>query len=185
MAKDVRTLTKSAELAELWSAVLEMIDPPRDLNTSWLENKGWLVAPATSNGHLFTSEAVALHRAIQCVRGNRYYAVVTLVEDMAYEVTVCVETLLALSEELLGGFFVLFPESRTFAVLFLDGYKLYAGPQIFVETAVGCSVVEARRRFEDENDTLEGAPPHPDEAYLRALRRYAPFSGEPPTRSGR
>ena len=179
MADDtVRKVTDPTELAELWSAAVEMVEPPLEFSLSWLESRQWVVAPADTCEHLSPPEADRLEQASRKLGHAMCHAVVTLVQDMACEVQTSARAFLELSEMWTGAFFVLFPPEKTFAVLFLDAYKLYAGPPDFVETAVGCSAIEARRRFEEDNESLDGSPRDPDEAYLRALRRYAPFSGE-------
>jgi hypothetical protein len=171
MAYNVVPIVDHHECSKLEELIKPLLESPAHLNPAWVKQHGWVAVPVESAAHFANEDASRLAKAMQAAAVLSCFAAATEpLENFPHCFTVdaTTEGLLAFSRECAHFNFLLSPASLSFAVLCtVFDYFIVAGPQAFVENALGCDIDKARARF------LEYASNSGDfERLVKVLRHY-------------
>jgi hypothetical protein len=151
MTESLLAVTEAHKVSELEALAQPLLESPGDLSLQWLAANKWCAVPVESASHFDERDVQLLAEAIKGMKSSVCFGVVAeRLENFphAFQVEVSKEGLLAFSRECAHFNFVLLPSLLSFAVLCtVFDYFIVAGPEPFVESALGCSIAEAQARF--------------------------------------
>jgi hypothetical protein len=169
-------ISESTEIERLERMSCEVIAPSPSLNVDWLTAHNCVAVPVESACHFDWQDAEHLAQAIKLEGVSRCFAICAerLEAFPGYlSLGVTREDLLSFSEECAHFNFLLMPAELSFAVLCtVYDYFVVAGTKAFVETATGCTIAEASRRFREYADDDESG------RLLRVARYYESLKRE-------
>ena len=160
MAKSLLAVNEIGQIRKLQELIRPMLEPPGHIDTKWLKQNKWVAVPVESGSHFNDEDGRLFANAMKSARIDSCFALATEPLEnfpLCFEVKATKEGLIAFSHECAHFNFIVFSESRSFAILCtVFDYFLVSGMPEFVEPALGCSILTARKRFlEFANDSDE------------------------------
>ena len=144
-------ISEPSEIDRLEHLMRKVVTPPVYLDRRWLEENNFVAVPVDSACHFDCHMAELLAHALIMEGISQFYAICTepLENFPRYlRLGATQEQVLTFSRECAHFNFLLVPPQLSFAVMCtVYDYFVVAGTTVFVESAIGCTLAEARSRF--------------------------------------